>query len=115
MPRRRNNGTDRTRQMLAQEAARIIVNHGVRDYRVAKQKAAERLGVHPTTLRRWSDNGDITTMLTPGGHRRFLISDLDNFSKNRRSMVGNNQVAAEWADRALETTRQEIDIRRDEN
>lgn len=31
--------------MLAQEAARIIVNHGVRDYRVAKQKAAERLGV----------------------------------------------------------------------
>lgn len=70
--------------------------------------AAERLGVHPTTLRRWSDNGDITTMLTPGGHRRFLISDLDNFSKNRRSLMGSNQVAAEWADRALETTRQEI-------
>ena len=45
MPRRRNNGTERTRQVLAQEAARIIVNHGVRDYRVAKQKAAERLGV----------------------------------------------------------------------
>jgi len=31
--------------MVAQEAARVIVNHGVRDYRVAKQKAAERLGV----------------------------------------------------------------------
>jgi excisionase family DNA binding protein len=76
--------------------------------------AAEYLGVHPTTLRRWSDNGDITTMLTPGGHRRFLISDLDNFSKNRRGMVGNNQVAAEWADRALETTRQEIGIRSDQ-
>lgn len=45
MPRRRNNGTERTRQVLAQEAARIIVNHGVRDYRLAKQKAAERLGV----------------------------------------------------------------------
>ena len=45
MPKRRNNGTERTRQVLAQEAARIIVNHGVRDYRVAKQKAAERLGV----------------------------------------------------------------------
>ena len=45
MPRRRNNGSERTRQVLAQEAARIIVNHGVRDYRVAKQKAAERLGV----------------------------------------------------------------------
>ena len=45
MPRKRNNGAERARQMLAQEAARIIVNHGVRDYRAAKQKAAERLGV----------------------------------------------------------------------
>ena len=46
MPRKRNNGIERTRQVLAQEAARIIVNHGVRDYRVAKQKAAERLSVN---------------------------------------------------------------------
>ena len=45
MPRRRNSGTERARQVVAQEAARIIVNHGVRDYRVAKQKAAERLGI----------------------------------------------------------------------
>jgi excisionase family DNA binding protein len=77
--------------------------------------AADRLGVHPTTLRRWSDKGDITTMLTPGGHRRFLISDLDKFSRNRRNRMGSNQVAAEWADRALQTTRQEIVSRRDEN
>ena len=45
MPIRRNNESDRARQVLAQEAARIIVDHGIRDYRVAKQKAAERLGV----------------------------------------------------------------------
>lgn len=45
MPKKkRNNGDERARQMLAQEAARIIVNHGVRDYRAAKMKAAERLG-----------------------------------------------------------------------
>ena len=31
--------------MLAQEAARIVVDHGIRDYRVAKMKAAERLGM----------------------------------------------------------------------
>ncbi len=31
--------------MLAQEAARIIVDQGLRDYRVAKIKAAERLGM----------------------------------------------------------------------
>ena len=45
MARRRNSETERARLVLAQEAARIIVDHGVRDYRVAKQKAAERLGV----------------------------------------------------------------------
>ena len=45
MPRRRYNDTERARQVVAQEAARIIVDHGVRDYRVAKQKAADRLGV----------------------------------------------------------------------
>ena len=32
--------------MLAQEAARIIVDQGLRDYRAAKLKAAERLGMN---------------------------------------------------------------------
>lgn len=45
MPRKRSSESDRARQVVAQEAARIIVNHGVRDYRLAKQKAAERLGM----------------------------------------------------------------------
>ena len=45
MPKRnRIPGTERARQLLAQEAARIIVNHGIRDYRAAKLKAAEKLG-----------------------------------------------------------------------
>lgn len=37
---------DRARQTLAQEAARIIVEQGIRDYRIAKMKAAERLGMN---------------------------------------------------------------------
>jgi hypothetical protein len=45
MGRQKNNGTERARQVVAQEAARMIVDHGIRDYRLAKQKAAERLGV----------------------------------------------------------------------
>lgn len=36
---------DRARHVLALEAARIIVEQGVQDYRVAKRKAAERLGM----------------------------------------------------------------------
>ena len=45
MARQKPNDNDRARQIVAQEAARIIVDHGIRDYRLAKQKAAERLGV----------------------------------------------------------------------
>jgi len=39
------NGNNRARQMLAQEAARIIVEQGIEDFRIAKLKAAERLGM----------------------------------------------------------------------
>lgn len=46
MARKRNSESERARQVVAQEAARIIVNQGIRDYRVAKQKAAERLGLN---------------------------------------------------------------------
>lgn len=46
MAKKRNNESGRERQVVAQEAARIIVNQGVRDYRVAKQKAVERLGLN---------------------------------------------------------------------
>lgn len=46
MGKRKTNGGDRARQLLAQEAARIIVGQGIRDYRVAKRKAAERLDMH---------------------------------------------------------------------
>lgn len=46
MKRKRNSESERERQLVAQEAARIIVNQGVRDYRLAKQKAVERLGLN---------------------------------------------------------------------
>ncbi|MDJ0812215.1 MAG: hypothetical protein QNJ23_00690 [Woeseiaceae bacterium] len=46
MPGKRNGGNgERVRQTVAQEAARLIVEHGIRDFRVAKTKAAERLGI----------------------------------------------------------------------
>ena len=42
---RKSLGNDRARQLLAQEAARIIVEQGIQDFRVAKLKAAERFGM----------------------------------------------------------------------
>jgi excisionase family DNA binding protein len=34
------------------------------------------LGVDPSTLRRWSDSGKVPVFRTPGGHRRYVESDL---------------------------------------
>jgi hypothetical protein len=46
MPKKKkpNPYSERERRLVAQEAARIIVNQGVRDYHAAKIKAADRLG-----------------------------------------------------------------------
>ncbi len=40
-------------------------------------EASDRLNVHPTTLRRWADHGDILVMVTPGGHRRFPVTEIE--------------------------------------
>ena len=37
--------SDNLRRALAQEAARIMAEHGIQDFRIAKRKAAERFGV----------------------------------------------------------------------
>jgi excisionase family DNA binding protein len=44
--------------------------------------AAKILGVHPRTLRTWSDREYLPYLQTPGGHRRFRKTDLQNFVQN---------------------------------
>lgn len=39
--------------------------------------ASRLLGVHPATLRQWSDEGKVRIFRTPGGHRRFARSDIE--------------------------------------
>jgi hypothetical protein len=79
MPGKRMENGDRARQLLAQEAARLIVEHGIRDYRVAKMKAAERLGM--STLGALPRNAEIELAISEhlqlfGGdaHSDFLRS-----------------------------------------
>ena len=45
MSKRNPSHSDNLRRALAQEAARIMAEHGIRDFLLAKRKAAERLGV----------------------------------------------------------------------
>lgn len=44
--------------------------------------AAERLGVHPTTLRRWANAGDVAVVYTPGGHRRFAVDEVERIARD---------------------------------
>lgn len=72
------------------------------------REAAERLGIHPTTLRRWADTGGISVMLTPGGHRRFSVSDIDQFEQKRHGLRVLSGVEQLWAAQAIDRTRREI-------
>jgi excisionase family DNA binding protein len=43
--------------------------------------AAKLLGVHPSTVRLWSDKGVLPTHKTQGGHRRYKSSEIALWSK----------------------------------
>jgi excisionase family DNA binding protein len=47
-------------------------------------EAADYLGVHTSTLRRWADDNKLACFRTPGGHRRFRMVDLDAFVADQR-------------------------------
>jgi len=78
-------------------------------------KAANHLNVHPTTLRRWADNGEIPVMLTPGGHRRFALTDLAQFASDRQGLRHIADLEQLWADKAISQTRRELVIHQDDN
>ncbi len=43
---------------------------------IGVKEAAELLGVSTKTIRRWEQEGKIRSIRTPGGHRRFNVSNL---------------------------------------
>jgi len=46
---------------------------------VSLGEAAQIIGVHPATLRNWAEQGELSFRRTPGGHRRFRRSDLQQW------------------------------------
>jgi excisionase family DNA binding protein len=73
-------------------------------------KAADYLGVHFTTLRRWADSGKISFMRTPGGRRRFSLSSLEQFVKHFSEGTTGGLIISPTAYEPLE--RRAIDITR---
>ncbi|MBN1564619.1 MAG: helix-turn-helix domain-containing protein [Anaerolineae bacterium] len=51
---------------------------------VSLGEAAEIIGVHPATIRNWAERGELPFRRTPGGHRRFRRSDLQNWLDSNR-------------------------------
>jgi excisionase family DNA binding protein len=51
---------------------------------ISLKEAAEIVGVHPSTIRLWSDKGVLPVHRTPGGHRRFRRVDVELWVENVR-------------------------------
>jgi excisionase family DNA binding protein len=47
-------------------------------------QASEYLGVSPASLRKWSDDGLVPVYRTPGGQRRYVVTDLEDFIESMR-------------------------------
>jgi excisionase family DNA binding protein len=51
---------------------------------VSLGEAAQIIGVHPATIRNWAEQGELAFRRTPGGHRRFRRSDLQQWLASHR-------------------------------
>jgi excisionase family DNA binding protein len=57
-------------------------------------QACKLLGVSEATLRHWTDEGKIKAFITPGGHRRYLESEIRNFMGAKRRVHGMDDLMA---------------------
>ncbi|HSM23907.1 MAG TPA: helix-turn-helix domain-containing protein [Anaerolineaceae bacterium] len=69
-------------------------------------KAANYLGVHFTTLRRWSDDGLIEFVRTPGGKRKYHQKSLDSFISQYKSQTKESMELSTLQEAAILKTRE---------
>ena len=43
-------------------------------------EVSELLGIHPSTVRNWADQGVLPVHRTQGGHRRFMRAELERIA-----------------------------------
>jgi len=90
---------DDLRRALAQEAARLMFEHGVDDYGFAKRKAAERLGASEYAV--LPKNAEIDAALAE--YQRLFAADThaDTLAEQRRAAVGAMELLEEFEPRLV--------------
>ncbi len=51
---------------------------------ISLKGAADIIGVHPSTVRLWTDKGILPAHRTPGGHRRYRRADVELWAEHAR-------------------------------
>src|SRR5207248_11469684 len=88
------------RRALAQEAARLMAEHGIRDFLVAKRKAAERLGVIDGVAL-LPKNSEIESALAEYQRRFRGASHLEALGARPRAAVRSLRYLREFAPRLV--------------
>jgi excisionase family DNA binding protein len=71
------------------EGIQLPTRSGIPVTLMTPAEVAARLHVDANTLARWSKNGKLTAVRTPGGHRRYLAKEVARLmrrSAERRSL-----------------------------
>ncbi len=58
---------------------------------ISTKQAAQALNVSESSIKRWIDDGSITAIRTPGGHRRITLENFDHFLQTTGLKVVNFQ------------------------
>src|SRR3984893_18664058 len=95
MSRHNPTRSENLRRALAQEAARIMAEHGIRDFLIAKRKAAERFGV-PDGTGRLPKTSEIESAL--GESQRLFggLSHLESLHAQRRAALSAMRYLSEF-------------------
>lgn len=69
-------------------------------------QACKLLGVSETTLRNWTDEGKIKAFVTPGGHRRYVESELKDFIAAQSRVFTHKDMVAQMGSEPLQKIQQ---------